>query len=85
LLLDKDGVFAGKETLDAWLPGVVENGNAISIAHLLTNSSGIPNYLEIVKAQPDQYDVLQPRLANRSRSRRASYRFTDLLPLTTTW
>src|SRR5678815_3976243 len=27
LLLDKDGVFAGKESLDAWLPGIVQNSN----------------------------------------------------------
>ena len=65
LLLDQEHAFDGKETVEAWLPGLVQNGNAISIAHLLTNTSGIANYLEIVKQQLDSgnpalYDVTTP-------------------------
>ena len=82
LLLAKDGAFVGKEGLDAWFPGIVARSNEIGVAHLLTNTSGIPNYTEVLgealKNDPSRYDMTQPTTPENlvAISQTVAHRFT---------
>jgi CubicO group peptidase (beta-lactamase class C family) len=40
-LLDQDGVLGVEDTVEQWLPGLVPDGDRITIRHLLTNSGGL--------------------------------------------
>lgn len=46
LKLSEEGVLTLDDTLDSWLPGLVPNGSAITVRHLLNHTSGIFNYTD---------------------------------------
>ncbi len=62
LLVDR-GQLALDDTLDKFFPGFPDYGRKITIRHLLTHTSGIPDYENLVPAgttlQLDDLDVLQ--------------------------
>jgi CubicO group peptidase (beta-lactamase class C family) len=61
LLIDR-GKLALDDTLDKFFPGFPEYGHGITIKHLLTHTSGLPAYEELIPKdttlQLDDYDVL---------------------------
>jgi D-alanyl-D-alanine carboxypeptidase len=46
LQLAGDGVLRLDDTVERWLPGVVPNGGAITLRHLLNHTSGLYNYTD---------------------------------------
>ncbi len=53
LQLRDEGALALTDTVERWLPGVVPNGERVTIAMLLNHTSGLPDYTET-----DEYDGL---------------------------
>lgn len=58
LQLDAQGVLRLDDSIERWLPGVVPNGGAITLRHLLNHTSGIYNYT-------DDPEVLRAFVRNR--------------------
>lgn len=48
------------DTVEHWLPGVVQNGNSITIRELLNHTSGIPGYDDVPYVLRNRYRTLQP-------------------------
>jgi D-alanyl-D-alanine carboxypeptidase len=46
LQLAAEGKLTLDDTVERWLPGVLPNGTAITLRHLLNHTSGVPNYTE---------------------------------------
>jgi D-alanyl-D-alanine carboxypeptidase len=46
LQLESEGVLRLDDPIERWLPGLVPNGNAITLRHLLSHTSGIYNYTD---------------------------------------
>jgi CubicO group peptidase (beta-lactamase class C family) len=46
LQLIDEGVLGLDQTVEQWMPGIVGNGDQVTIRQLLTHTSGVPNYLE---------------------------------------
>lgn len=61
LLLARDGVLTdANDTVEHWLPGLLPDGSAIHIGQLLTHTSGLSNYLDVLAAHPERYDTTRP-------------------------
>ncbi|NUU24629.1 MAG: beta-lactamase family protein [Streptomycetaceae bacterium] len=45
------------DTVDAWLPGVVPNGDRVTVRQLLNHTSGVPDYLPTLSMPPSQQFV----------------------------
>ncbi len=57
LRLADRGVFDGKDRVADWLPALpVANREELLITHLLTNTSGIPNYMAVLGEYPEPMD-----------------------------
>jgi D-alanyl-D-alanine carboxypeptidase len=46
LQLESEGVLGLDDPIERWLPGLVPNGGAITLRHLLSHTSGIYNYTD---------------------------------------
>lgn len=58
LQLEAEGVLRLDDSVERWLPGLVPNGGAITLRHLLNHTSGIYNYT-------DDPEVLRAFVRNR--------------------
>jgi D-alanyl-D-alanine carboxypeptidase len=60
LMLADDGVLRLDDPVERWLPGVVPDGDAITVRHLLSHTSGLPDYVENSRIVSDRHRRWRP-------------------------
>ena len=61
LLLAEDGKLRLDDPVERWLPGLVPRGRTITIRHLLSHTSGLPDYVEDDRVRRDPQRRWTPR------------------------